>query len=66
MTGPVATRLRELLQPFGDPELDEQLPGDAVHAGLPVESGDDPGREIHIDPPCPQIVLTRYAPAQST
>ena len=37
--GATARRLRQSLQPLGNPELDARLPGNADHAGLAVGSG---------------------------
>jgi hypothetical protein len=39
-----------VLEPLGDPELDDGLPGNAEPTGFPVKRFDHPGREIHVHP----------------
>lgn len=38
-------------KPFGDPELDDGLPGYAKSFSLPVKRLDHPCREVNADPP---------------
>src|SRR5579875_1471915 len=40
-----------MLEPLGDPDLDDRLTGHAEALGFPVELLDHPGGEVHVDPP---------------
>ena len=46
---------RFLLQPFGYPDFDDGLTGNAETLGFFVQRVDHPDRKVHIDPP---LVLT--------
>ena len=53
---------RRLLQPLGDPQLDQRLPGHAEAPGLPIERFDHPGREVDVDALEREIGAARLSP----
>src|SRR5271166_761846 len=49
--GAAAPRLSSSVEPFGDPELDQRLPGHAEAPGLAVKRLDHPCGKIDVDAP---------------